>query len=266
MTSLREGLMLEGGGVVSLVGAGGKTSLMFKLARELSMAGEPVLTTTTTKIFEPARDQSVYVILSGSVSNILDQAKELLDKHPHLTAAVGKLPDQDKLYGFRPEIIGELWNAGLFRWIIVEADGAAGRPLKAPATHEPVVPDCTNRLVGIVGLNGVGQPLTGRLVFRHERFAELTGLVAGSNVSEAAIADVVVHKNGIFKNAPAEVVRIAFFNQADAGENLAAGHRIARILSELKNTELYRVVIGQALFEPPVLAVYDLTANSEYDE
>ncbi|MBW2450355.1 MAG: putative selenium-dependent hydroxylase accessory protein YqeC, partial [Deltaproteobacteria bacterium] len=31
MVSLREGLMLGGGGVVSLVGGGGKTSLMFKL-------------------------------------------------------------------------------------------------------------------------------------------------------------------------------------------------------------------------------------------
>ena len=78
MTSLRQALLLPiNGGVVSLVGAGGKTSLMFKLARELSMAGEPVLTTTTTKILEPSRDQSAHLILSNSVSNMLKQAKEL---------------------------------------------------------------------------------------------------------------------------------------------------------------------------------------------
>ncbi|MBW2491457.1 MAG: putative selenium-dependent hydroxylase accessory protein YqeC, partial [Deltaproteobacteria bacterium] len=71
MVSLKEGLMLEGGSVVSLVGGGGKTSLMFKLARELSMAGDTVLTTTTTKIFEPSRDQAACVILSGSVPDIL---------------------------------------------------------------------------------------------------------------------------------------------------------------------------------------------------
>ena len=58
MASLREGLKLEKGGVVSLVGAGGKTSLMFRLARELSIAGDAVLTTTTTKIFEPSGDQT----------------------------------------------------------------------------------------------------------------------------------------------------------------------------------------------------------------
>ena len=119
------------------MGGGGKTTLMFKLARELSLAGEPVLTTTTTKIFEPSLDQAGGVILSGSVPNLLDRADELLDKHRHLTAAVGKLPESGKLYGFRPEIIGELWNAGLFQWIIVEADGAAASAGLAAGRSSP---------------------------------------------------------------------------------------------------------------------------------
>jgi len=258
MVSLREGLMLEGGGVVSLVGGGGKTGLMFKLARELSMAGDTVLTTTTTKIFEPSRDQTSCVILSGSVPNLLDRANELQNKHPHLTAAAGKLPESGKLYGFRSEIIGELWNAGLFHWIIVEADGAAGKPLKAPAAHEPVIPACTKRLVGMVGLKGVGQPLTKRLVFRHERFARLTGLSLGSTVTDTAIADVLVRDDGLFKGFCPEIMRIAFLNQADVRDNLSAGQRIARIVSKRKSTGLSRVVIGQILSDPPVLEVYDL--------
>ena len=258
MVSLREGLMLEGGGVVSLVGGGGKTSLMFNLARELSMVGDTVLTTTTTKILEPSRDQTSCVILSGSVPNILDRANELLNKHPHLTAAAGKLPESDKLCGFRPEIIGELWNAGLFQWIIVEADGAAGKPLKAPAAHEPVIPTCTKRLVAMVGLNGVGQPLTERLVFRHARFARLTGLRLGSIVTAAAIADVLVRNEGLFKGFCPEAMRIAFLNQADVGENFSTGQRVARLLSRRKHTGLNRVVIGQIMFDPPVLEVYDL--------
>ncbi len=159
MVSLREGLMLEGGGVVSLVGGGGKTSLMFKLARELSMAGDTVLTTTTTKIFEPSQDQTSCVILSDSVKNILERADGLLNKHLHLTAAVGKLPESGKLCGFRPEIIGELWHAGLFQWIIVEADGAAGKPLKAPAAHEPVIPACYKTIGGDGGFEWCGSTL-----------------------------------------------------------------------------------------------------------
>ena len=38
MTTLREAFLLEDGGVISLVGAGGKTSLMFRIAGEISKA------------------------------------------------------------------------------------------------------------------------------------------------------------------------------------------------------------------------------------
>jgi probable selenium-dependent hydroxylase accessory protein YqeC len=258
MVSLREALKLKTGGVVSLVGAGGKTSLMFRLARELSMAGEAVLTTTTTKIYEPSRDQSDCVVLSDSVGNILGRAGELLTRHPHITAAMYKMPDEGKLMGFRPENIAELKAAAMFQWIIVEADGAAGRPLKAPAAHEPVTPDCADVQIGIVGLNGVGRPLTERMVFRCERFAELTGLSPGAVISDDAVAEIVVHKNGIFKDTPAGTARIAFFNQADVGNNYEAGRRIAGILSKRKSTGLNRAVIGQAICEPPVMEIYDL--------
>ncbi len=265
MVSLREGLMLQEGGVISLVGAGGKTSLMFKLAHELSMAGEPVLTTTTTKIFEPTPDQSTNLILGGSVSRMLEQAQKLLESHPHITAAAEKLPDQGKLRGFVPEIVQDIRDSHLFRWIIVEADGAAGRPLKAPADHEPVIPACTSLMVGMVGLNGVGQPLNDQWVFRPERFIQLTGLEQDSEISEAAIKSVLLHENGMFKNAPAQAVRLVFCNQADVPQNFAAGQRIAHALIQQKKTGLNRVVIGQTLFDPPVLEVYDLNAESEYE-
>ena len=258
MVSLREGLMLGDGGVVSLVGGGGKTTLMFKLARELSMAGESVLTTTTTKIFEPSLHQTSGVILSDSVAVILERANAMLDKHLHVTAAVGRLRASGKLNGFRPDIIGQIWNAGLFQWIIVEADGAAGKPLKAPIAHEPVIPACTQRLVGMAGLNGAGQPLTKRLVFRHEQFARLTGLKLGATVTAAAIADVLVHDDGVFKGFCPEVMRIAFLNQGDVEDNFSAGQRVVRVLSRLNNTGITRVVIGQVLFDPPVLEICDL--------
>ncbi|CAB1064510.1 hypothetical protein D1BOALGB6SA_9306 [Olavius sp. associated proteobacterium Delta 1] len=265
MVSLREGLMLGESGVVSLVGAGGKTSLMFKLAHELAMAGESVLTTTTTKIYEPLPEQSTNLIISDSVSKMLNRARKTLKDHHHITAAAEKLPDQRKLCGFTPEFVQAIWNSHLFRWILVEADGAAGRPLKAPAEHEPVIPACTSQLVGIVGLSGAGKPLNDLWVFRHERFVQLSGLAHGSEVTEAAIAAALVHEKGIFKNAPAVAVRIAFCNQADVPRNLAAGRKIARALIEKKKTGLNRVVIGQTLFDPPVLELYDLNAKSEYE-
>ena len=263
MASLREGLMLGEGGVVSLVGAGGKTSLMFNLARELEKAGERVLTTTTTKIYEPSADQTAGLIVSGSVPIILNEARALLKDRLHVTAAAERLPVTGKLRGLAPEIIRDIWNSRLFRWIIVEADGAAGRPLKVPADHEPVIPACTSHLVGMVGLNCVGRRLSDQWAFRHERFIQLTGLADGSEITEAAIIDVLKHDKGLFKEAPARAIRIAFFNQADSTQNLAAGQRMARSLIKEKIAGLRRVIVGQMLSEPPVLDVYDLNAKYE---
>ena len=258
--------MLTDGGVVSLVGAGGKTSLMFRLAHELTKSGETVLTTTTTKIFEPAPDQAIRVILAESAAGLRAQAQGLLKNQTHICAAAARLPEQGKLGGFLPEIVDDICQCKLFRWIIVEADGAAGRPLKAPADHEPVVPDCTTHLVGLVGLNGLGRPLNDQWVFRRRQFVALTGLEPDAAVSDAAVANLLVDKNGIFKNAPVDAARIAFCNQADIPSNLAAGRRIARILRTRKNTGLKRLVIGQVLSDPPVIEVYDLNAQREYDE
>ena len=264
MVSLREGLLLGEGGVISLVGAGGKSSLMYKLAHELAQTGETVLTTTTTKIFEPTREQSANLIICDSITGMLEKAREILKKNNHITAAAEKMTVAGKLRGFEPQVVQNIWNRHLFRWIIVEADGAAGRPLKVPAKHEPVIPDCTSLLVGVVGLNGTGQALTDQWVFRHERFTQLTGLESGSKITEAAITAVLAHENGIFRNAPAEAVRVVFCNQADTPQNLAAGQRIARLLDKKKNTGLQRVVIGQALFEPPILDVYNLRADYDH--
>ena len=262
MTSLRQALMLGDGGVISLVGAGGKTSLMFKLAHELSMTGESVLTTTTTKIFEPGPDQSACVIVSGSAVRLLDQAKGLIDKHPHITMALDRLPEAGKLIGIPLEAVDSLWKSHLFRWIVVEADGAAGRPLKAPADHEPVIPDCTSCLVGLAGLSGIGRPLNDQWVFRPERFAELAGIPQNSGITESAVGDVITHKKGLFKNASARAARIAFLNQADTPEYFAAGQRIARLLTEKLGTGLDRVVIGQARADAPVLKIYELESGN----
>ena len=262
MTSLHQALMLGEGGVISLVGAGGKTSLMFKLAHELSKTGGSVLTTTTTKIFEPEPEQSPRVIVADSVTRLIERAKELIGKHQHLTMASARLPDKGKLVGFPPAAIDTLWDSNLFRWIVVEADGAAGRPLKAPADHEPVIPDCTGCLVGIAGLNGIGRPLTDQWVFRPERFAELSGIALNSRVTETAVADVITHNKGLFKNASAQAARIAFLNQADTPENFGAGQLIARLLTEKSSTGLNRVVIGLTWVDSPVLEIYELTNNS----
>jgi len=265
MVSLKKALCLEKGGVVSFAGAGGKTSLMFKLAHELSSAGESVLTTTTTKIMMPSKDQSPHVILSDSFEEIIDKAKILLKKHRHISAASQRSDSLfGKIAGFDPETIDEIFKAGVFRWILVEADGASRRPLKAPAFYEPVIPDCSGWLIGIIGLKCIGKPLDERWVFRHKLYAEITGLKPEKAVTEESVAAALTDKKGIMKDCPSHTKKVVFLNMADNQKLIKSGRRIAGILCKTGIEEVKRVVIGRALHQKAVVEYHDVSEKEPF--
>ena len=254
--------MMENGGVVSFVGSGGKTTLMFHLARELASAGDSVLTTTTTKICRPLRHQSACIVTAGAKEPLLTQLDDLCTKHLHITAAAGYIAGHKKLIGFNPDVISALHQANLFRWIIVEADGSRRRPLKAPADHEPVVPDCTKWIIGVLGLSGVGKPLTEEWVYRHDLFAQVTRLSPGDDVTVEAVCEVLTSEKGIFKDAPVNAVRLAFLNQADMPQERVAGQKIIEHLARRNTGGLKRVVVGCAGHDPAVLDCLDMNSKN----
>ena len=259
MTSLKQSLLLENGGVISLVGAGGKTSLMFALASELVEAGMTVITTTTTKIYVPSQKQSAQVVTSESILDILNQVRNLVKKYPHVTIAAGySRMDRRKLIGLSPENVDALWESNLFRCIIVEADGAAGKPLKVPASHEPVIPESTRTLVAVSGLNGVGKPLTDQWVFRPKLFSMLSGLKIGDPITETAIIDVLVHENGLMKGAPAHTEKIALFTLTEKPDKIESGRTIFDLLRIKSNTGLKRAILASLSEHPRIIDIVDL--------
>jgi probable selenium-dependent hydroxylase accessory protein YqeC len=258
MPSLTEALKPAMRGIVSLVGAGGKTSLMFRLARELSDAGKTVLTTTTTKIFIPTKAQSKHVVLSDSPRDIIQKAKRLLRDNRHVSAAKKTMETQGKLEGYPAKTITEFWRSKLFQWIIVEADGARQRPLKAPGRFEPVIPACSNIVIGVVGLKGLGKPLDEKYVFRPEVFAEITKLDPGKLIDGVSVTASILHQQGIMKGCPSGAMRIVFLNQADISNGLKTGRRIRDILIDQQSGQLNRIIIGNVRYDPPVLEYVDL--------
>lgn len=258
MTLLVDILDLRGGGVISIVGAGGKTTLMERLAREIMIRGETVLVTTTTRIIMPQGERPERVIISGRTGEVLALAKDLLLTSGRLTAAGAYLPSQDKLVGFRPAQIEELEQGNLFDWILVEADGARRLPLKAPAPHEPVVPPSSRWVVAVVGLDAIGRPLTDKWVFRSRLFAEITGLAPGAAITEESVAAALVHEKGIMKDCPAGALRYVFLNKAETEDRRLMGRRIARSLQEKGPLRPERVIIGALERETEPLEWYGL--------
>jgi len=257
MTSLHDELLPKGGGVISLVGGGGKTALMFHLAAGLSSIEETVLTTTTTKIFEPSEEQSAHIVVSEDPEEVLRKSAALLRHTAHITAARRRLDSVGKLAGFEPSTIEFFVKKGGFQWVLVEADGAARRPIKAPAEHEPVIPECSTCVIAVVGLDAIGKPLNDRWVFRPQIYSQVTGVSLGSPVTERSMAAVILADKGLMRGSPPDAKRMVFLNKAEE-ERLAAGRRVASFLKKDGKGKIDRVLIG-SVEKKTLLAVSEIS-------
>ena len=236
---------LGDGGVLCLVGGGGKTTTMFRLAHDLAARGRRVITTTTTRILVPSSDESDHLLIAPSANSLLSLLANQQAEGRHLTAAAGRTGD-DKLTGYSGDDIAMLAGSGATDWILVEADGAAGKPIKAPADHEPVVPACTTHFLGVIGLDCVGKPLTKHHVHRPDRYSFVTGLEEGGRITEVSIARLIVHPVGLFKSCPPGASRILLLNKTETSGRRNAAARIASRVRGLKPEGRMLVLAGSA--------------------
>jgi probable selenium-dependent hydroxylase accessory protein YqeC len=234
--------------VISLVGAGGKTALMFALGNELSAKRKGILLTTTTKIWEPATSPSLGIFLSDQLSAMKKWVAEDLDSFGYLLVAQERLTN-GKLQGIAPEWVEELRSLTGVSMIIVEADGAAGRSLKAPREGEPVLPQNTTLLIPVVGIDVLGCPLDERYVFRSEIATKLLGIPLGSLVTEEMIARLLEE---IIRNQPEKTRVTPFINKVDLPGALKKARRLAAHLLERGGAKFEKVVLGQAQHSPAV--------------
>ena len=258
----REALELNGHRIICLVGAGGKTSLMFAMARELAALGNHIITSTTTKIFEPSRKDTPFLFLREGAGDIIQTIPGLIHRYRHFTLVERRLPETKKLKGVSPELIGRLGAIDEVDHIIVEADGAARLPLKAPGENEPVIPSKTSLVVVVVGIDSIGVELSKDRVFRPHIVSELTGLPLGEKVTSAVIAELIVHPRGMAKGTPTHSTFIPFLNKADIPGGLEKGRELAQRILEKGHPKIKRVVLGNALRDRPVVEVLTRKGDS----
>jgi len=255
-TPLLHALNLNGRGVVSLMGAGGKTTLMFQLANALQKIGKKVLTTTTTKIFMPPLSQSDTVILATDYEHLLLQLKIKLQQTRHITAGAFLIKEVDKISGFSGDTVDGLWQSGVFDWIIVEADGAKRKPLKACNATEPVLPGCTSHLILVAGLDALERPLCEDHVHRALLFSQNSGLPLGQAIDTAHMARgiaVEMEKNDSLKSG---VFKYVVLNKADTVQLEAKGMDIAAHLGV--RGSCHRIIVAALESPVPVRKWYDM--------
>ncbi len=246
---LCEALQVQKGEVVALVGAGGKTTAMYRLGRELAGQGRRVIITTTTMIQEPTLQAGEGLVVEEDRERALALTQETLGQSHLVTLVARRLPIEFKLKGVPPEWIASL--RPLADVVLIEADGSKRLPLKAPAAHEPVIPEETTLLVPVAGMDAVGQPLGEGTVHRPELVATLTGLAMGAAITPAAVAAVLAHPQGGLKNAPAGARIIPLLNKVQGKAALEAARAIAAQV--MRRPEIQRVLIAAVAADEPVI-------------
>jgi probable selenium-dependent hydroxylase accessory protein YqeC len=215
--------------VVTIVGGGGKTTTMFRLGRELHATGAGVVLTTTTHIFAPEPEQDLETVIEEDPARSLSALRAVRARGHLPVVGTGLKPD-GRLGGIKPEVADYFAQQADLPYLVIEADGSAHKPFKAPLEYEPVVPTSTTLLLAVVGVDALGMPLDAEHIHRPQRVAELSGAELGQPLSAESIARVLVHPLGPLRDAPAGARVLVFLNKADNAERRAAAASIAQAL------------------------------------
>lgn len=200
-------------GITALVGGGGKTTLMYALADALSLKGRVVIT-TSTHIFPPRH----IPLIQHPSANTLHSA---FKRDP--IVCVG-LPDGNGKLVSSQLSADELLPFCDF--VLVEADGAKGFPIKAPADHEPVIPIGTSHVIAVAGLDGISKSIMDA-AFRFERYAQLIEKSVDDLILPIDVAKVLQHPLGQRKNVTESMRFSVCLNKADNSELHNIGDTVA---------------------------------------
>lgn len=236
--------------IVAFIGSGGKTKAMFHVARQMKSR---VIVTATSHMGAwqiPLADRHIIARDTG----VLDGLEQT---SAPVTLVTGEI-DGDRTMPVQEDILARLksfcvkQNAAL----LVEADGARQKPLKAWAEHEPPVPKFAEIVVQVVGMNGIGKPLSEEAVHRAEIFATRSLLNLGQIIDREALVRTLLHPDNPWDRYPPDARRVIMLNQADTTEQQA----MARGMTPALLTKFHSVIVA-SLAQDRIFAVHDQIAG-----
>ena len=248
--SLVKALRAQSSLCIAFIGAGGKSTAMFNLARELS---SPVIVTATSHLGIWQIDLADKHIIIDDHAGIERFENELNG----VTLVTGKI-EGDRTLPINDGFLAQLNSFCQSHSIpmLIEADGSRQKPLKAWAGHEPPIPKFTDLVVQIVGMSGLGKSLTNERVHRAELFSKLSGVKMGEPVTVESLTRSLTHIEGGLKNIPPSARKVILLNQVDKLETQSVAHKMADGL-----LHHYQSVIVASLKDETIHAVHEPIAG-----
>jgi len=243
---------MAGGEVVALVGGGGKSTAMFRLAREVADGGGAAITTTTTHIFGAQTALAPARVLAADATR--ERVAAALAAHRHVLVVGPTDPATKRAGGVSLELFSALRSWFPDTCLLNEADGSRTRPFKAPAAHEPVIPPETTLVVPVVGADVFGTPLDDAHVHRPELVAALSGAPLGAPITPEIVARVVAHLQGGRKGVPRGARVVVLVNKVESLPDRTPARETAERL--LREPAIHSVLLASVRDDKPVLEVF----------
>lgn len=219
--------------VISFVGGGGKTTSIRVLANELADLGLKALITTTTMIFDSIEDDGDYFFIKDISKNFQPTKGTITIFGDHIR--------DGKLIGSSIDKIDEIKNRNLFDYILIEADGAKRKPIKAPESYEPVICGSTTITIGVVGVDAIGLKINEDNVHRPDKLKEILSAKDGYVIDYSDVVDLALHPKGLFKSSRGK--QILFVSKIKKNKDIQIGNQIRE---SLKDSDI-KVVLGDVI-------------------
>jgi probable selenium-dependent hydroxylase accessory protein YqeC len=218
---------------------------MFALAHALADTGHSVLTTTTTKIFEPEPSESDCVVFEPDAVRLVERLQEAFALRRHVTAAARLAADGRKLEGLDVAALDAVVDSRVADHLLVEADGAAGRSLKAHTPHEPVVSARADLVIAVIGADCLGTPMDDEHVHRAGILRARLGRPEGALVTPEDVAGIVLHPDGYLARVRPITRVFVFINKAGTAQAHEQARQIGeRLRQHDRAGRISRLIIG----------------------
>jgi len=237
---------------IAFTGAGGKTTAVFQLAKALSKKS-PVIVTASSHLGVwqiPLADQHLIVSVAGDIDDLESKLHGVI----LITGAI----DGDRTNPLDVDTLNWLNQFCSIHAIplLIEADGARQKPLKAWAAHEPPIPTFVEQVVEVVGLSGLGKYLNEEPVHRAEIFSQLSNRKMDSVITPEVLIRALTHPEGGQKNMPSGARKTILLNQADSNELQSVAHGMVSALL----FSFHSVVIS-SLIQERIFAAHEKVAG-----
>lgn len=217
--------------VTGITGSGGKSSLMFCLAEELSKQGK-VLVTTTTKIYEP--DENIYeeLFLTENKKSFKGRGKNIF--------VLGLKIENGKLISPREEDILKIKSQ--YDYILYEGDGSKQKLMKFWREDEPCLLSFTDTVIGVGSIKSLGLNFNEENVHRYNMYMDKNNKFYGKKIIDFEILKSYLTEGKFFGNFKGR--KIFFLNGVESIEEIKTALKLQKeiknfIFGSVKKKEMY---------------------------